>query len=159
MFTLSKIPLRHFTLKIVFFGATDIVKLVKSKSIVKTFGINGSFSAPEKKFSIYFNKANTKFCLSLHYNSDKSYLFVNGGKEIFKFKAVYENVNFPTQFCLGSISNGFSYTESREVSLNGRVYDFSVHYSSTDKSDIMIIHKYLMTKNNIKSCSTCLFCC
>ena len=28
-------------------------------------------------------------------------------KEIFKFKADNKNVNFPTQFCLGSISNGF----------------------------------------------------
>ena len=51
-----------------------------------TFGINGSFGAPEKKFSINFSKANTKFCLSLHYNADNSYLFVNG-KEIIKFKA------------------------------------------------------------------------
>ena len=32
--------------------------------------------------------------------------FVNG-KGIFKFKADNENVNFKTQFCLGSISNGF----------------------------------------------------
>ena len=37
-----------------------------------------------------------------------------------------KNVNFPTRFCLGSISNGFSATESREVSLNGNAYDFSV---------------------------------
>ena len=29
-----------------------------------TFGINGSFGAPEKKFSINFSKANKKFCLS-----------------------------------------------------------------------------------------------
>ena len=34
------------------------------------YGINGSFGAPEKKFSINFIKANTKFCLSLHYNAD-----------------------------------------------------------------------------------------
>ena len=32
--------------------------------------------------------------------------FVNR-KGIFKFKADNENVNFITQFCLGSISNGF----------------------------------------------------
>ena len=32
--------------------------------------------------------------------------FVNG-KGIFKFKADNENVIFITQFCLGSISNGF----------------------------------------------------
>ena len=85
----------------------------------------------------------------LHYNADNSYLFVNE-KEIFKFKPDNKNVNFPTQFCLGSISNGFSIAESREVPLNGNVYNFSVNYNSIDKSDILKIHKYLMTKNNIK---------
>ena len=29
------------------------------------------------KFSINFSKANTTFCLSLHYNGDESYLYVN----------------------------------------------------------------------------------
>ena len=87
--------------------------------------------------------------MSLHYNDDNSYLFVNG-KEIIKFKADNKNVKFLTQFCLGSISDGFSATESREVSLNGNVYDFSVDYNSIDKSDILNIHKYLMNKNNIK---------
>ena len=52
-------------------------------------------------------------------------MFVNG-KEIFKFKADNGNVNFPTQFCLGSISNGFGATDYREVSLKGNVYSFSV---------------------------------
>ena len=51
-----------------------------------TYGINGSFGLPEKKFSINFTKTNTKVCLSLHCNADDSYLFVNG-KEIFKLKA------------------------------------------------------------------------
>ena len=86
-----------------------------------TFGINGRFGSP-KKFSINFSKANTKFCLSLHYNADNSNLFVNV-KQIFKFEANNKNVNFPTQFCLESVSNGFS-DVSRKVSLNGKVYDF-----------------------------------
>ena len=68
----------------------------------------------KKKFSINFSKVNTKFCLSLHYNADNSYLFVNG-KEILKFKTNKKNVNFPTQFCLRSISNRFSATDSREL--------------------------------------------
>ena len=46
---------------------------------------------------------------------------------------------FPTQFCLGSMSNGFSAAESRKVSLNGSVYNFSVDYNSFDKSDILNI--------------------
>ena len=114
-----------------------------------TYDIHGSFGSPEKKFNINFTKASTKLCLSLHYNADNSHLFVNG-KEIFKFKDDNKNVSFPNQFCLGSISNGFSNTKSREVYLNGKVYDFSVDYNSVDKSDTLNIHKYLMTKNNIK---------
>ena len=113
-----------------------------------TFEINGSFGAPEKTFGINLSKANTKFCLRLHYNGDNNYLFVNG-KEIFKFKADNKNVNFPTRFCLGSISGEFSAT-AREISLNGNVYDFSVNYNSIDKSDIFNIYKHLMTENNIK---------
>ena len=49
-----------------------------------TFDINGCFGASGKNFSINFSKANAKLCLSLHYNADNSYLFVNE-KEIFKF--------------------------------------------------------------------------
>ena len=44
--------------------------------------------------------------LSLHHNSDNSYLFVNR-KESYEFKASNKNVNFPSQFFLGSISNKF----------------------------------------------------
>ena len=46
-----------------------------------TFDLNVNFGAPEKKFSINFTEANTKFCLSVHYNADNGYFFVNG-KEI-----------------------------------------------------------------------------
>ena len=120
-----------------------------------TFGINRIFGSPEKKFDISFSKANTKFCFNLHYNHDNSYLFLNE-KEIFKFKAGNKNVNIPTQLCLGSISNGFSATESREISLNGNVYDFSVNYNSIDKSNILNIHQCLMIKNNIRQCLVCL---
>ena len=42
------------------------------------FGVNWSFGSTEKKFSISFAKENTKFCLSLHYDADKRYSFVNG---------------------------------------------------------------------------------
>ena len=85
--------------------------------------------------------------MNFHYNADNSYLFVNG-KETFKLKPDNKNVNFPTQFCVESISNGFSATESKEVSLNGNVYDFSVDYNSIDKYDIFNIDKYFMNNNN-----------
>ena len=75
-------------------------------------------------------------------------MFVNG-KEIFNFKADSKDVNFPVQFCLGIICNRLSATESRQVFLNENTYDFSVDYNSIYKFDILNIHKYLMTKNNI----------
>ena len=68
-------------------------------------------------------------------------MFVNGN-EIFKFKV-------PTYICAGSISTGFSNTKSREVSLNGNVYDF-FDDNSIDKSDILNIHKCSITKSKIK---------
>ena len=76
-------------------------------------------------------------------------LFENG-KEIDKFKVSSKNNNFPSQVCLGTISNKFDYVDSEEVSLKGNVYDFSVDYNAIDKSSILNIHKYLMGNNNIK---------
>ena len=61
-----------------------------------TFGINGSFGAPKIKIIINFSKSMTKFCLGLHYNADKSYLFENE-------KLVKKIKHFPSQFCIGSM--------------------------------------------------------
>ena len=58
----------------------------------------------KKKLILILVKQRQSLCL--HYNSDNSYLFVNR-KEIYEFKASYKNVNFPSQFFLGSISNKF----------------------------------------------------
>ena len=43
-----------------------------------TYDSNRSLGEADKKFSINFTKAKTKFFLSLYYNHDKSYLFPNG---------------------------------------------------------------------------------
>ena len=50
-----------------------------------TQGTNNSTGAAEKKICINFSNANTKLCLSLHYNGDDSYLYVNK-TEIYKLK-------------------------------------------------------------------------
>ena len=71
------------------------------------------------------------------------------GKEFYKFKASNKNANFPNEFCLGGISNKFGYAKAEEVSLKGNGYDFSVDYKTTNISDILNIHKYLMNKNGI----------
>ena len=96
-------------------------------------GSTGIFGLPEKESSISFSEANSQFCLSLRYNADNSYLFVNRKEIKFKFNVDNKNVNFLTQFCIGSIYIGFSASESREVSLNENVYDFSFDFSSIHK--------------------------
>ena len=86
--------------------------------------------------------------MSLHYNSDNSYLFVNG-KEIYKFKASNKNDNFPSHFCLGNISNKFDFRWFKRSTLLKKIYDFSVDYDAIDKYNVSNIHRYLMIKYSI----------
>ena len=86
-----------------------------------TYGINGGFGSPEKKFS----KVRAKFCFSLHYDYSNSYVFVNEQK-VFMFKANNKNFNFPTQFCLENMSYRFGATDSRELCPKGNAYNFLV---------------------------------
>ena len=71
-----------------------------------------------KKISIIFTKANAKFCLSLHYNTDNSYLFVNGKKKL-NLKPTITSADFVYKVYLMELV-------ILEVSLNGNVYNFSV---------------------------------
>ena len=71
-------------------------------------------------------------------------------KKSLNLNLINKNLNFPTQFCLRSKSNGFGATESREVSLKGDVYDFPVEYNAIDQSDKLNIPKYLMVQNCMK---------
>ena len=60
----------------------------------------------EKRYSTNLTVANKKFCLSLHYNGDSSYLFFNG-KEIINFKAKDSEIA-PYLLCVGNISKDFT---------------------------------------------------
>ena len=68
--------------------------------------INGTKIYGEKLYSINFTENHKKFCLSLHYNEAKRYLFVNG-TEIHKFKAKESKI-VASPLCLGNISKDFS---------------------------------------------------
>ena len=114
--------------------------LVLGKALVQ--GISGTTIYVEKMYSTNFTVNNKKFCLSLHYNGDNSYLFVNG-KEVNKFKAKDSEI-VPYPLCLGGLSKDFEVGYMRASGLIGYVYDFSVDYSA-----IADIHKYLMKKNGI----------
>ena len=91
-------------------------------------------------YSINFTVTKNKFCLSLHYNRAKSYLFVNGKAKDSEIVA--------SPLCLGNISKYWSVDNMKKTGFNGYVYGFSVDYV-TDVDDIKDIHKYLMKKNDI----------
>ena len=88
--------------------------LVLGKDFVQ--GINGTAIYAEKLYSINFTENNKKFCLSLHYNGDDSYLFVNG-TEIYKFKAKDSEI-VASPLCLGNISKDFSADNMKKAGLN-----------------------------------------
>ena len=71
----------------------------------------------EKQYSIKFTKKNTKFCLSLHYNGENSYLFVNG-TEIIKFKAKDSEI-VPYSLCPGNISKDCTNDNMKKQDLMG----------------------------------------
>ena len=111
-----------------------------------TQGLEHTLSA-EKMYSINFTEKNKKFCLSLHYNKENSYLFVNGTK-IIKFKSKDPEI-LPHSLCLGNISKDQSVDNVKKTGFNGYVYDFSVDYDAIAVDDILDIHKYLMKKNDM----------
>ena len=111
----------------------------------------------EKMYSPNFSAENKTFVLSLHYNGDNSFLFVNGRKVI-QFKAKDEVFNNAKVLSLGAITvpvypsganNRLSPKNVNDTKLYGNVYDFSVDNSPISNENILKIHKYLMKKNGL----------
>ena len=88
----------------------------------------------EKKYSINFTLTKKKFYLSLHYNGENSYLFVNG-TEIYKFKAKDSEI-VASPLCLGSISQDWSIDNMKKTGFTGYLYDFSVDYDPIANDEI-----------------------
>ena len=98
-------------------------------------------------YSPNFTVDNKTFCLSLHYNGDNSYLFVNG-REVTKIKAKNsELIKYP--MCLGVLSKDYDENSCKDTGLYGNVYGFSISYSAATNDEMLDIQKYLMKKNNI----------
>ena len=70
----------------------------------------------KKKINISFTKANKKLCLSLHIMLIIVIFLLIEKKSL--FRTDNKNVKFPTQFCLGSVSDGFSNVESNPLMHN-----------------------------------------
>ena len=111
-------------------------------------GINDTTLYAEKLYSQNFTEANKKLVLSLHYNSDNSYLFVNGKQEL-KFKAK-DDLIINEKLCLGNLSSESTKSESEKTELYGDIYDFVIDYKSINGvKPIYDMHRYLMSKQNI----------
>ena len=106
-------------------------------------GINHTALYAEKLDSQNFPATN-KFVLSLHYNGDDSYLFVNGKREL-KFKAKDDQI-VKEILCLRNISDDWTAANAQKTRFWGEIYDFAVDYTSTNIGDIYNIHRYLMKK-------------
>ena len=102
----------------------------------------------QKLYETNFTEPNKKFVLSLHYNGDNSYLFVNAVEQL-KFKADNNEIQ-KLPITLGNISSDWSLTNATKTGLFGSVYDFAVDYVPISAvRTIYDTHKYLMTKHNI----------
>ena len=110
-------------------------------------GINDTTLYAEKIYRKNFSAVNEKFVLSLHYNGDNSYLFVNGKQEL-KFKAKDEQI-VKEKLCLGKISDDWTVANAEKTGLFGEVYDFAVDYTAVNIGEIYNVDRYLMKKNGI----------
>ena len=113
-----------------------------------TQGINDTTIYAEKKFYRNFTDFGKKFVLSLHYNGDDSYLFVNGRQEL-KFKCKTDRL-VKEKLCIRNLSDQWTTSESEKTGLYGNIYDFVVDYEQiSGVKPIYDMHRYLMIKHNI----------
>ena len=112
-------------------------------------GVHDTMLYVEKNYYRNFTDPRKKFVLSLHYNGDDSYSFVNGRQEL-KFKAKTDQL-VKEKFCIGNLSDQWTASESEKTGLYGNVYDFLVDYQViVGVGHIYDMHRYLMTKHNIR---------
>ena len=89
-----------------------------------TQGVDDTTFTAEAQYSVNFSRSNRKNCLSMHYNGNNSFLYVNAIK-IYRFKAKDSEIKqYP--LCLGNISGDSSANNMDRTGLNGCVYDFSL---------------------------------
>ena len=113
-----------------------------------TLGINDTTIYVEKNYHRNFTDFGKKIVLSLHYNGDNSYLFVNGRQEL-KLKCKTDQL-VKEKLCIGNLSDQWTASESEKTGLYGSIYDFVVDYEQiVGVKAIYDMHRYLMTRHNI----------
>ena len=113
-----------------------------------TQGIHDTTLYVEKKYFRNFTEPNVKFVLSLRYNGDDSYLFVNGRQEL-KFKCKTDQL-IKEKLCIGNLGDQWTASESEKTRFYINIYVFVVDYEQIlGVNPIYDMHRYLMTKHNI----------
>ena len=103
----------------------------------------------EKDYWRNFTDPGKKFIISLHYNGDESYFFVNGRQKL-KFKAKTDQL-VKEKLCIGNLSDQWTASESEKTGLYGSIYDFVVDYEQiVGVKTIYDMHRYLIIKHNIR---------
>ena len=101
-----------------------------------TQGLDNTTLTAEAEYSINFLRSQRKFCLCLHYNRSKSFLYVNDTK-IYQFKAKNSTPK-PYSLCLGNISKDFTANDmKKKIGLNRYLYT-------------IFLYKYLLKKHDRK---------
>ena len=112
-------------------------------------GIHDTTIYAVKNFYRNFTDPGKTFVLSVHYNSDESYLFVNGRQEL-KFKCKTDQL-VKEKLCIGNLSDQWTASKSEKTGLYGNIYDFVLDYEQiVGVGPIYEFYRYLMIKHNIK---------
>ena len=113
-----------------------------------TQGIHDTTLYAEKNFYRNFTDIGKKIMLSLHYNGDDSYLFVNGRQEL-KLKCKTDQL-VKEKLCIGNLSDIWTTSESEKTGVYEKIYDFIMDNEQIARTTkILDMHKYLLTKQNI----------
>ena len=84
------------------------------------------------------SQVNVNQFLSVHYNGDNSYLFIDKVQQ-FKLKAM-SSPNLKNPLIIGYTSTNFpSQTDYKKAALRGDIHDFLVNYKATDMRKCMIL--------------------
>ena len=112
--------------------------------------INNITIYAEKMYYRNFTDPGKKNLLSLHYNGNNSYLYVNGNQEL-KFKAKTDQL-VKEKLCLGNLSDQWTTNESEKTGLHAKIYDFVMdHEQIAGTTKTIDMHRYLINKHTIIS--------
>ena len=104
---------------------------ILGKSFTQGLQYGATIYAEHDYVKVNGSQVNKKFILSVHYNGDNSYLFINGVKQ-FQFKAM-SSLKLDNLLVIGNTTTNFpGQTDYKKASLHGDIYDFLVSYEATD---------------------------